>query len=108
SGTGTPWPFARAISPRAGRPTGRHARSSHRTEPKESPMPRKRPLVLLAAGTLVASGMCLARSLAEGPRHPAPVSPSGNTVVTLCDGKTTAEIPGVKEGEQPTRAQAED
>ena len=41
------------------------------------------------------------------PRHDSPPSASGNLVVELCDGQTAAEIPGVKEGETPTRAQAQ-
>src|SRR6185369_16265150 len=41
------------------------------------------------------------------PRHDSPASASGNLVVELCDGKTAAEIPGVREGETPTREQAE-
>ena len=48
----------------------------------------------------------LAQSHARGDRHPAPPSSSGNIVVALCDGETTAEIAGVKEGETPTSAQA--
>jgi hypothetical protein len=43
----------------------------------------------------------------EPPRHDAPPSASGNLVVALCDGQTAAEIPGVKEGETPTREQAQ-
>src|SRR3982751_2174115 len=49
-------------------------------------------------GTQVAS--------AAMPRHDSPPSASGNLVVELCDGKTAAEIPGVKEGETPSREQA--
>jgi thiosulfate dehydrogenase len=41
------------------------------------------------------------------PHHVVPPSKSGNLVVGLCDGKTSAEMPGVKEGERPTRAQAQ-
>ena len=62
-------------------------------------------LVLLA---LAGSAALLARSRAEPPHHTSAPSASGNLVVTLCDGVTSAEIPGVKEGERPTHAQAED
>jgi thiosulfate dehydrogenase len=44
---------------------------------------------------------------ADMPRHDSPPSASGNLVVELCDGQTAAEIPGVKEGETPTREQAQ-
>ena len=65
-----------------------------------------RPFIVLALVTLGAA--VLAQSRARGDRHPAPPSPSGNIVVALCDGETTAEIPGVEEGETPTSAQARD
>jgi hypothetical protein len=70
-------------------------------------MRRKTSLTLLAALALGVSGVLLSRSRAEPPRHDSPPSPAGNLVVTLCDGETSAEIPGVREGERPTRAQAQ-
>ena len=64
-------------------------------------------LIVLAVLPLVLGGIVLAQSrTAAVPRHAAPPSPSGDLVVALCDGKTTAEIPGVKEGETPTPEQA--
>jgi hypothetical protein len=70
-------------------------------------------LALGAATALALAGAALvpagdAPPPAALPRHDAPPSPTGNVVVALCDGETTAEIPGVREGETPTRAQAED
>jgi len=62
-------------------------------------------LAVLAALAL-GDGAVHRRSAAE-PRHDAPPSATGDAVVTLCDGETSAEIPGVKEGERPTRAQAQ-
>jgi len=67
----------------------------------------KIPLALLAAVAAISSGVIRSYSRAEAPRHDAPRSPSGNVVVALCDGETTAEIAGVKEGETPTQAQAQ-
>jgi thiosulfate dehydrogenase len=65
-------------------------------------------LGLMALLALGASGAVIASSRDGAPRHDAPPSASGDMVVQLCDGETTAEIPGVKEGETPTRAQAQD
>jgi thiosulfate dehydrogenase len=62
--------------------------------------------LLLVPIALTGSAVLLARSRAEAPRHDSPPSADGNMVVTLCDGVTSAEIPGVKEGERPTREQA--
>src|SRR2546430_15126911 len=69
-------------------------------------MTPRRSLILLALFPLGAGAVVLAQSRARGDRHPAPPSSSGNIVVALCDGETTAEIPGVKEGETPSSAQA--
>ena len=64
---------------------------------------------VLAVVALAASATFLARSRAgDPPRHDAPPSKSGDVVVALCDGVTTAEMPGVREGETPTREQAQD
>ena len=62
----------------------------------------------LATVAALGVGALLARSSTDAPTHPSPPSASGDVVVALCDGKTTAEIPGVKDGETPTRAQAQD
>jgi cytochrome c553 len=67
---------------------------------------RRLSLVFLAIGLVV--GAVVSRSPADAPRHVVPPSKSGDVVVALCDGKTTAEMPGVKEGETPTREQARD
>jgi len=58
------------------------------------------------AGLALGGGL-LARSRAEGPRHVVAASKDGNLVVGLCDGKTTAEVPGVKDGETLSRTQAQ-
>jgi hypothetical protein len=63
-------------------------------------------LVLLIAAAVV--GAVFAGSSSDTPRHVVPPSKNGDVVVALCDGETTAEMPGVKEGETPTRAQAQD
>ena len=67
-------------------------------------MTPRRSLILLALFPLGAGAVVLAQSHARGDRHPALPSSSGNIVVALCDGETTAEIAGVKEGETPTSA----
>ena len=64
-------------------------------------------LVLLAVAIALAVAM-RSRSRADAPQHVVPPSKSGDMVVGLCDGVTTAEIPGVKEGQMPTKAQAQD
>ena len=67
----------------------------------------KRTLFVLAVLALALGGIVLAQSRGRGlPRHDAPPSPSGSLVVALCDGKTTTEIRGVREGDTPTPAQA--
>ena len=70
-------------------------------------MTRKTIFALLAVSALAAAGAVLAGSNDGPPRHDSPPSKSGNVVVALCDGETTAEITGVKEGETPTREQAQ-
>src|SRR5690242_21812468 len=64
-------------------------------------------LVLGAALAVALGGGWLARSHAEAPHHVVPPSSDGNLVVGLCDGVTSAEVPGVKDGERLTRAQAQ-
>jgi thiosulfate dehydrogenase len=64
-------------------------------------------LVLFAVSIALAVAM-RSRSGADGPQHAVPPSASGDIVVGLCDGVTSAEIPGVKEGQTPTKAQARD
>jgi hypothetical protein len=41
------------------------------------------------------------------PTHSVPPSASGNVVVGLCDGQTSMEVPGVKDGSKMTRSQAQ-
>src|SRR6185436_656753 len=70
-------------------------------------MMRRGGLLVLVA-VLLGIAVLLRRSRADSPEHVVPKSSSGNVVVALCDGETTAEMPGVKEGETPTQAQAQD
>jgi len=63
--------------------------------------------LVLAALAVALGGGWLARSRAEAPHHVVPPSSDGNLVVGLCDGVTSAEVPGVKEGERLTHAQAQ-
>jgi thiosulfate dehydrogenase len=44
---------------------------------------------------------------AAAPKHDVPKSKDGNLVVALCDGETSMEVAGVKEGETMTREQAQ-
>ena len=62
---------------------------------------------LAAIAGLALGGGFLVGTRAEPPHHELPASKDGTLVVGLCDGKTTAEIPGVREGETPSRAQAQ-
>src|SRR5262245_23673456 len=93
------------MSRRTASAIGRRGRSCRRTE-EGAAMPRILGLMLVAVALVV--GVVASRSPADEPRHVVPASKSGDVVVALCDGKTTAEMPGVKEGETPTRAQAQD
>jgi thiosulfate dehydrogenase len=68
---------------------------------------RRTTAVVLMAG-LALGGALLARSRAAGPQHSVPASKDGNLVVGLCDGQTSAEVPGVREGETLSRAQAQE
>jgi len=62
-------------------------------------MPRMtRKLLLPGALVLVSAGVALARDGAN-PKHSLPVSPSGDLVVGLCDGQTSAVVNGVKPGQ---------
>lgn len=40
-------------------------------------------------------------------KHAVPKSKDGNVVIALCDGETTVEVKGVKEGDQMSREQAQ-
>jgi thiosulfate dehydrogenase len=70
-------------------------------------MSRTSKVLLVALPCLVLGGVAIARSGSQAPQHQLPESKDGNIVVGLCDGKTAAEIPGVKQGETPTREQAQ-
>ena len=70
-------------------------------------MSRTSKVLLVSLPLLVLGGVTIARSGSQTPQHQLPESRDGNVVVGLCDGKTTAEIPGVKPGETPTREQAQ-
>jgi hypothetical protein len=52
-----------------------------------------------SAGRYVSPGAIRAVAQQNQPRHPEARSDSGNLVVQLCDGKTSMEIEGVREGE---------
>src|SRR2546426_2650564 len=69
-------------------------------------MTRTTRFVLGTAPAIALGGLVLARAGGGPPSHATSPSPSGNVVVELCDGKTKAEIPGVREGEAPTSEQA--
>jgi hypothetical protein len=64
-------------------------------------------LALAAALGLALGGGWIARSRAEAPRPVVAPSADGNLVVGLCDGVTSAEVPGVKEGDRLTHTQAQ-
>ncbi len=76
--------------------------------------PRTKMAVAVLAGSLaaasavyLAAGIRAVRTYAQAlPAHQLPKSQGGNVVVQLCDGQTTAEIPGLKPGQRMTRAQA--
>ncbi|SEL32870.1 hypothetical protein SAMN05444354_105230 [Stigmatella aurantiaca] len=69
----------------------------------------------LLAGLVAASSLAGGAALATGsglkaeplPQHKVPVSPDGNLVVGLCDGVTSMEVVGVKDGGSMTRDQAQ-
>jgi thiosulfate dehydrogenase len=69
----------------------------------------------LLAGFVAASSLAGGAALATGsglkaeplPQHPVPVSQDGNLVVGLCDGVTSMEVIGVKDGQSMTREQAQ-
>jgi thiosulfate dehydrogenase len=65
----------------------------------------QRMLVLAASGLLLAGEARAAEP--QRPRHGTPTSPRGNVVVGLCDGETSVEVEGVREGEPLTREQAQ-
>jgi thiosulfate dehydrogenase len=61
-------------------------------------------LMALTALMSLAGGGALATE--PLPQHKLPPSKDGNLVVGLCDGETSMEVKGVKEGERMTRTQA--
>ena len=66
--------------------------------------PRTKLLTGLAALLSLAAGPALATE--PLPQHKLPPSKEGNLVVGLCDGETSMEVKGVKEGGTMTHAQA--
>ena len=68
---------------------------------------RKTTTIAIASAAVLLAGGWWVRSGAESPRHPVHKSANGNLVVELCDGETSAEVVGVKEGEAMTRDQAQ-
>ncbi|WP_233166244.1 cytochrome C [Archangium sp. Cb G35] len=69
---------------------------------------RKKLLTGLCALLSGVGGAALATGSApsDRPRHELPPSKDGNLVLGLCDGETSLEVKGVKEGEPLSRAQA--
>ncbi len=73
---------------------------------------RKKLLTGVVALLSIAGGGALATEPAATPKaqplpqHQVPASKDGNLVVGLCDGETSMEVKGVKEGEKMTRPQA--
>jgi thiosulfate dehydrogenase len=61
---------------------------------------------LAAVFCIAAAGVSSAGELPL-PKHKLPPSRHGGTVVGLCDGETSVEVPGVKPGEGMSRAQAQ-
>lgn len=70
-------------------------------------MKRVSAAMAMTVATLLGGGLWM-RLRAEPPRHAVPKSANGNLVVELCDGETAAEVPGIKDGQSMTRAQAQD
>ncbi|WP_244222258.1 c-type cytochrome [Corallococcus exercitus] len=71
---------------------------------------RMKLLVVPCAALSFAGGVALATSPDSKPeplpKHVLPASKDGNLVLGLCDGETSMEVPGVKDGQKLTRAQA--
>lgn len=67
---------------------------------------RPLPLLLAALALPAAAGDPKPPAAVPPPVHPQPRSPSGNLVLGMCDGETSLELKGVKEGETLTREQA--
>ena len=65
---------------------------------------------LLLCGVLAGAGPGVAPAWGEEgapPRHAVPPARNGGTVVTLCDGQTSVEVKGLKQGQAMGRAQAQ-
>lgn len=62
--------------------------------------------VMLAGGLLAAPGIAAEKAAARK-THASPPARQGGTVVTLCDGETSVEVPGLKPGETMNRQQAQ-
>jgi thiosulfate dehydrogenase len=63
-------------------------------------------LLSFAGGVALASGPAARPPAPEVKKHAVPVSKDGDLVVGLCDGETSLEVDGVKEGQKLTREQA--
>lgn len=68
--------------------------------------------LIVGTGALlsVVGGAALATGPASAPevkKHEVPVSKNGNLVVGLCDGETSLEVEGVKDGQKLSRVQAQ-
>ena len=64
-------------------------------------------LLSFAGGVALASGPASRPPASEVKKHTVPVSKDGDLVVGLCDGETSLEVDGVKEGQKLTREQAQ-
>ncbi|NNB96281.1 cytochrome C, partial [Corallococcus exiguus] len=71
---------------------------------------RMKLLVVPCAALSFAGGVALATSPESKPeplpKHVLPASKDGNLVLGLCDGETSMEVQGVKDGQKLTRTQA--
>ncbi|KFE60879.1 c-type cytochrome [Hyalangium minutum] len=63
-------------------------------------------LLSIAGGTALATPPGSTLKAEPLPQHKVPTSKEGNLVVGMCDGETSLEVKGVKEGERMSREQA--
>ncbi|MCP3099777.1 cytochrome C [Myxococcus sp. K15C18031901] len=63
-------------------------------------------LLSFVGGVALATSPAPTQATTELPRHQVPASKDGNLVVGMCDGETSLEVKGVKEGQKLTREQA--
>ena len=70
-------------------------------------MKKVRIAMLMTVVGLLGGGVWMRLRAEQPARHVVPKSADGNLVVELCDGETSAEVKGVKEGETMSRTQAQ-